>query len=93
MANAVVTKAGDILDVVWNTVNKSRYSNYATNVNSGKYVAVKKASPTKLETNLLCEEAVEILFSNVDTVAGATLSGADDEAKALDLFNKLKALL
>ena len=87
-----ITKQGNAVSVDYGAA-ADRYLHYTINILSGLYVGIKAANPALIETNALGTKPKEFPPQAIDTIDNVTISGATDEEKALDIYNKLKALL
>ncbi len=85
MAKIVITKAGDIIETVFNT-EATDYDKVSRNTVTGGWVAL-IANGKGVETNVLCEAQISTDYNKIDTIDAADV---DDNAS---LYAKLKALL
>lgn len=89
---SVITKTEDRVDIVYNEA-ADRYLYFSVNVQSGLFVGVLAADPTKLESNALGTKTNQFPYYAVESVNTESLQGSTPEELTMDCYNKLKALL
>ena len=72
MANIVVTKSNDLMEVVHNDMAE-RFDEYARNMSTGQYIA-KLNNDNGIETNILCTANMQYNESMFDTIGGVNIT-------------------
>ena len=85
MNSIVVTKLGDILNVMYNG-GSNRFMEYSRNMATGQHIA-KLANDNGIETNMLCNAEMQYNHNMFNTITGIVI---DDNTK---LFDELEAML
>ena len=85
MANAVVTKTGNIIEVVSNDLN-THYSKISQNVVTGFWVALVNGKDC-IDSNLEVTNKISCKPNEIDTIDGNTIDTAEQ------MYTQLKALL
>ena len=81
----VVTKVGDIINVVYNG-DSDRFDEYSRNMATGQHLA-KLANDNGVETNILCNAEMQYRHNQFNTIAGVAVSSNQI------LFDELEKLL
>ena len=93
MANTVWVKTGDILEITYNDVEQNQIELEAINLVTGFYVLKIKGNP-RIQTNITANKIKkEYRPSEVDSINGVAIVGANPPQRSIDLYNKIRALL
>ena len=72
MAKIVITKTGDLMEVVHGT-QAARFDEYARNMQTGQYIA-KLNNDEGIETDILCTANMQYNESMFDTIGGVSIT-------------------